>query len=139
MFKNNISQFNDLCPIEAAKNFIKDKLFDLGVAGKRLEKLDSSDFTQLEIDFITGCLIAHNDYCLDFISESEDFFEIKRSIVNFMLSPGSYGHAEFLLISRIKRICTDHYINKIENMIEELKAGVYEDLLEYFEVKNETN
>lgn len=125
MFKNNIPQFNDLCPLVAAKDFIRARLIDLSSYKKSVEKIDSDDFTQLELDFLAGCFIAYNDYSFEFLMDyDEDLCDIHKSIVSFMVSPTNYSQKEFLLLMHIKRICVTHYLPKINDLIEYLKDEV---------------
>lgn len=137
MFKNNISQFNDLCPSECLKNFIRDKLLDLGISGKKLENVDITDFTQKEIDFMTGCLVAHDDYSFDFLYQTNSCMDVKKLVVQFMLNAENYISSDFLLITKIKNIAVSHFKDIISIMIEDLKGDVVEDITEYFKVKHE--
>ena len=134
MYKDNLAQFIYLSPLNCLKNCIREKLFGLAIAGKKLEKVDLSDFTQRDIDYLTGCLIALDDYKFEFIYESDSYFDLKKSVVNFMLDATNYIQADFLLITQVKTIAVNHFRSKLEDMIDDLKTDVQEDLIEHYRV-----
>lgn len=123
--------------MECLKSFIRDKLLDLGMSGKKLDNIDITDFTQKEIDYMTGCLVAHDDYSFDFLYQTNAYMDVKKLVVQFMLNAENYISSDFLLITRIKAIAVNHFKDAICNLVDWLKSDVKEDIEEYFRVKHE--